>query len=270
MPKIYYPGDQYESGEYASALAIGDSWFWYPNNNIIGTLVRHPKILDSHSNVQVVGFNGAHLRDYVGAGKYAKNVDHFLSPGFSHGFSEFYISGAGNDAIQYRLALKQDCTGITDPKACLDIERLDIFCRDMSSALGSLIHNIRWAYRNDPGAKQPIFLNAYDYPVPDGRGFLSGHAWLQPAMNNAKVDQDLNFRRAVVKSLINVLVDEVFAKFHSKENLVILVDSRGTLDHSDESYRKDWTNEMHPTNQGFLKIVDKHWISALKSFGISS
>lgn len=269
MPRVYAPGDLYEPGEFAAALAIGDSWFWYPNNNILGTLVHHPDIRPEHSFIQNLGFNGAELQDYVGAGRHAKAVQHYLSPNFRHGFGEFYISGAGNDAVDYGLALSEDCSGISDPKACLDEARLDTLLRKISTALGGLIHDIRWAYRNDAAAKQPIFFHGYDYPVPDGRGFAGRTAWLKPAMDASRVDPDLKFRVAVARALIDRLNEEVFMQFHSPQNQVVHIDSRGTLSASGATYKKDWTNEMHPTNSGFAEIVEQHWIPELAKFGIA-
>lgn len=269
MSKVYAPGEQYGPGEFAAGLAIGDSWFWYLNNNILGTLIHHRDMFPDHSLIQNLGYNGAQLQDYVGAGQYADDVQHYLSPQFRHGFSEFYISGAGNDAVDYGLALATDCSGITDPKRCLDRGRLDNLLRKISTALGGLIHDIRWAYRNDVGAAQPIFIHGYDYPIPDGRGFAN-HGWLKPAMDAALVDKDRMFRVAVARELIDRLNDEVFVQFHSSQNRVIHIDSRGTLSSDPSKYKKVWTNEMHPTNRGFGEIVDQCWIPKLREFGIAS
>lgn len=269
MGKVYGPGEHYEAGEYPAALAIGDSWFWYPNNNILGTLTRHRLMNADHSRVQNVGFNGALLQDYVGAGRHSRSVQHYLSPNFSRGWSEFYISGAGNDVIAYGLALKGNCVGITDPKACLHEGRMNDLLRALSTSLGSLIHDIRWAYRKDPSASHPVFLNGYDYPIPDGRGFGGGKGWLAPAMDAAGVDGDIEFRKQVARELIDQLTDEVFKAFHSPSNLVIHIDSRGTLPTSAQEYGNYWTNEMHPTNLGFKTIIERQWLPALAQYGIA-
>lgn len=269
MGRVYAPGESYEPGEFPSALAIGDSWFWYPNNNILGTLTRHKLISADHSRVQSIGYNGALLQDYVGAGRYARSVEHYLSPNFSRGWSEFYISGAGNDVVAYGLALKQNCVGITDPDKCIHPGRMNDLLRSLSTSLGSLIHNIRWAYRNNPNAKYPIFLNGYDYPVPDGRGFAGGKGWLAPAMNQAGIEQDIEFRKMVARTVIDQIAEEVFKAFHSPENLVIYLDSRGTLPNTPLDYEKFWANEMHPTNVGFKAIVEQAWLPTLRNYGIA-
>ena len=33
MPHVYKPEERREIGNFPAALAIGDSWFWYVNNN---------------------------------------------------------------------------------------------------------------------------------------------------------------------------------------------------------------------------------------------
>ena len=214
---------------------------------------------------------GALLQEYSGAGKFANDVAHWLSPNFNQGFSEFYISGAGNDAINYHLALKPDCKGLSTPSNCIDPEGMDTLLRVTSEALGALIHNIRWAYRNDV-LQRPIFVHGYDYPVPDNRGFDIGiyksGPWLAPAMNDRNVDQDIGLRFGITKILIDRFNDEVFAQFDSPDNEIVHIDSRGTLSHDPMNYQDDWTNELHPTNSGFSKIFETHWVPELTKYGI--
>lgn len=272
MGKVYTPGEPDEPGQFCSALAIGDSWFWYPNQSIIQTLVNHKRTSMDHANVRLLGFNGAELQEYVGAGKYAKDVAHGLSPNFNQGFSEFYISGAGNDAVAYDLALKADCSTYTTAQDCIDPHGMDELLRKISEALGGLIHNIRWAYRNDTKTR-PIFLQGYDYPTPDGRGFKLGPiksgAWLAPAMNRCKVNQDMALRFEITRILIDRLNVEAFAPFDSPKNEIVHIDSRGTLSHNASDYKNDWANELHPTSNGFKKIFDKHWLPELLHYGIA-
>jgi hypothetical protein len=271
MGRIYYPGDQDQPGEFSSALAIGDSWFWYPNNNMLETLVRHRRTSDDHANVRLIGYNGALLQDYVGAGRYAKDVNHWLSPNFRDGFSEFYISGAGNDALDYQLALKQDCSPFTTAGDCIDAPGMDELLRKVSEALGALIHNIRWAYRDD-NLTRPIFIHGYDYPTPDNRGFVLGPIkagpWLASAMNQRQVRPDMLLRAGIMQILIDRLNDEVFSRFDSPDNEIVHIDSRGTLKHYPSQYKSDWTNELHPTSSGFRKLFDACWLPELAQYGI--
>jgi hypothetical protein len=50
---------------------------------------------------------------------------------------------------------------------------------------------------------------------------------------------------------------------------VIHIDSRETLSTS-SNYRSDWENELHPTHNGFGKIVEKRWLPILREFGIAT
>lgn len=271
MGKLYLPGEQDEPGAYASALAIGDSWFWYPNQNLMETLVRHPRTSMDHANVRLLGFPGAQLREYVGAGRYAKEVDRWLSPAFNGSFSEFYISGAGNDAVAYDLALKANCAQWTDPADCIDPDGMSTLLRGVSEALGALIHNIRWAYR-DSALKRPIFIHGYDYPTPDGRAFNLGPMktgpWLAPAMDKCFVRRDMALRFGITKILIDRLNKEVFACFDAPENEIVYIDCRRSLAHYPDSYKADWTNELHPTSAGFREIFESRWIPVLADHGI--
>lgn len=272
MPHIYKPEEHWstETG-FPAALAIGDSWFWYLNNSILGTLVHHPDLSDDHRNVQLVGYNGALLRDYVGDGKFADTVDHFLQPAYAEAFSEFYISGAGNDAVDVGLALRDDCSGARDAPSCIDDARMDELLGALLQTLRSLVAAIRAGTPNTV-LPRPIFIHGYDYPVPDGRGFgfglIRSGPWLAPAMDAARVPGDMALRTAIAQILIDRLNDDVFAPLHDPAAHVIHIDSRGIL-HRAGGYTDEWANEMHPTNLGFAKIFDAAWLPALRRYGIA-
>lgn len=269
---VYQKNDQWIEGEYPAILAIGDSWFWYPGNNILQALISNHDLRTDYSNIQAVGNNGALLQEYVGAGKYAPDVERNLIANTRKYYNVFMISGAGNDAVDYRLALKNDCSKISDAKDCLDPVGLDDLLRTVATAMGGLIHEIRWAYKDAVKQIRPIFIHGYDYPVPDGRGFdildipVTG-PWLKPALDTAKVKDDPAFRLAVVRELIDRL-NGLFKTFDDWRNDIVYIDSRGVLS-SGADYKKDWANELHPTSSGFNKIVAQRWIPILKQWGIA-
>ena len=269
MRRIYNVTEQWEAGEFPSGLAIGDSWFWYPNENLMRSLVHLPQLKEDNSTVQLLGFNGARLAEYVGAGRYAGDMKRYLSKGWREGFSEFYISGAGNDAIKLKLALKADCSAVVKAEDCFDEEGLAHLLRDMSSAIGSLIHDILWAYRNDNKPMKHIFIQGYDYPVPDGRGFLNHVGWLKPAMDGARVANDIGFREALAAYLIDKLNDDVFKPYHRPDHGIYHVDTRNTLSRAANNYKDDWANEMHPTSNGFAAIAQS-WLPSFKRAGLTT
>jgi hypothetical protein len=273
MAHIYKPEERWDNADigYPSALAIGDSWFWYVNNNILGTMINHPALSGDHRNVQLVGYNGARLRDYVGDGKYADTVEHFLRPGFVEVFSEFYISGAGNDAVDVDLALLDHRPPGTDAHGWIDAAGFDAMLFRLRQALTRLIASIRVAKHNSP-TLAPIFVHGYDYPIPDGRGFEFGliHAgpWLAPAMDRHGVPPDMALRDAIARLLIDRLNDDLLAPLAAVTPGVVYIDSRGILPR-DHTYRDYWSNEMHPTNLGFRRIFEHAWLPHLFEHGIA-
>jgi hypothetical protein len=273
MPHIYKPEERWDNADigYPSALAIGDSWFWYVNNNILGTMINHPALSDDHRNLQLVGYNGARLKDYVGDGKYADTVEHFLRPGFVEGFSEFYISGAGNDAVDVDLALFDHRPPGTDAHGWIDGRGMDDMLFRLRQALTRLIASIRVA-KHASATLAPIFVHGYDYPVPDGRGFEFGliHAgpWLAPALDRHGVPPDLALRSEIAQIMIDRLNDDLLAPLAAVTPGVVHIDSRGILPR-DHTYRDYWSNEMHPTNLGFRRIFEHAWLPHLFEHGIA-
>jgi hypothetical protein len=275
MP-IYAPGQTWNPGEFASILAIGDSWFWYPKNNLLQALSEHPQLKDPYRNIQLLGFNGAKISEYVdrnnARGKYARAFKRELNPQNSQFYVAVMISGGGNDAVDYGLALRSDCSGLTRAEDCIDPDGMDGLLKDISGALGLLIHDVLWEFHKQ---RRPvdIFLHGYDYPVPDGRGFdalifkLAG-PWLASAMDEVRVPSDPVLRKQVCRILID-RVNDTFAMFARPADGVHCVDCRNVL-RSDAQYLDDWANELHPTFDGFDKLVEQRWIPLLRQLGYAS
>ena len=265
--RIYMPGETWNAGEFASLLAIGDSWFWYPRNNILQALAGHPRLKDPYRTMQLLGYNGAKLEQYV-FGRYAKQLAHELRAQNRMYYSAVLVSGAGNDAVDYRLGLFRDCSAKSAPDQCIDDEGMDAMLGRLGTALGALIYQVWRAFGKD-GRQPDIFLHTYDYPVPDGRGFslvslkVTG-PWLAQAMDECRVPPDMALRRAICRTLIDRLRDE-FARYADAAKKIHLIDSRGCLVAPD--YRSDWDNELHPTARGFERIVDQRWIPRLAELG---
>lgn len=271
--RIYAPGETWDAAQFPPLLAIGDSWFWYPGNNLLRALAAHPRLREPYRNIQMLGFNGAKIAEYVdrgsARGRYAKAFRRELSPRNVGYYTTVLISGGGNDAVDYGLALRPDCGGLERPEDCVDPEGLDDLMRDISGALGLLIHDVLWAFRRQ-NRPVDLFVHGYDYPVPDGRGFdalmfrVAG-PWLAPAMDARGVAQDAALRRGICRALIDGLNDTLRGFARPSEG-VHFVDSRSVL-RGDAQYREDWDNEMHPTAEGFRRIVDARWIPLLASLG---
>ncbi len=276
MP-IYLPGDTPVGGAYPSILAIGDSWFWYPKNNILQALSEHPALKDPYRNIQVLGYNGAAMSQYVDRndirGRYARELQYQLSPNQSSGYSAVMISGGGNDAVDYGLALRKDCTGIRNADQCMDPAGLGGLLDDITGALDIMLYEIARAFVSRPRPVD-VFIHGYDYPVPDGRPFtLAGlrfmGPWLKPALDAARVDAaDMDLRKAVCRNLIDAL-NGAFESYDNHAQAVHYINSRGVLS-SGANYTQDWDNELHPTFAGFKSIVDQRWIPILAREGYAT
>jgi hypothetical protein len=268
--RIYKPGETWNPSEFASILAIGDSWFWYPKNNVLQAVLEHRALKDDFRNIQMAGYNGAAINQFVGAGKYAATLQKELSPDASKYYSAVMISGGGNDAVDYKLALKADCNGLSVAKDCIDADGLDGLVRGISGSLGLMIHDIAWAFGKQDRMAD-VFIHGYDYSVPDGRcfsiaGLDIGGAWLKPALDGAKVAMDNMPLRTAICALLIDEVNTTLARFDNPALGVHYIDCRGVL-RQDANYKDDWDNELHPTFSGFTKIVDQRWIPVLRSAG---
>lgn len=270
MAVYYGRAAQIQPGAFPSILAIGDSWFWYPlptGYNLLQTL--SDRVLKPvYSNILSLGYVGATLEEYV-EGRYAPDFRNELGPLNAPYYSAVFISGAGNDAVDYSLALEENCTGIGNPDDCFNDARFDELLKNLSKWLAILIHEIQWAFRDRAPERQPhVFVHCYDYAPPDGRGArfagipLPFGPWLKPAMDKAFVRDDPVFRQAVVKRLIDRIHD-TFA-LHDDGQTVHLVDSRNCLNPAE-----DWDNELHPNTQGFRKLAEGPWRKALQVYGFA-
>lgn len=274
MARIYSWDQDWAPGEFPAMLAIGDSWFWYPGNNLLEALHRHPRLFPDYANLVRLGENGALLADYVDVpgrpGKFAGQLARQFRPGFADAFSFLLLSGAGNDAVDYRLGLRPDCRHAQDAEQCIDPDGMHRLMSRITLSLSMLLHEAMWSWG---GARSPrVLMHTYDYAVPDGRGFALagltlGGPWLAPAMDVCRVPADAALRQQVVVRLIDEL-HQALARYHDPARGIWVIDSRGVLD-SGPDYRQDWANELHPTASGFDAIVDQRWIPVLAEIGIA-
>jgi hypothetical protein len=276
--RIYLPGDVVDAAHYPSILAIGDSWCWYPGNNLLQAIAQNARTRAPYKNIQIIGYNGAELAEYVTyddvTGPHANEVERQLSKNFEQYYSAVVISGAGNDAIKYGLALKSNCNGIDDADQCLDAAGIGGLLERVRGCMKVLLDQVEAAFAHrKPHQPVYVFLHGYDYPVPDGRGFTLGGVvtltgpWLQPALEKAGVDPSI--RQDVCRRLIDRLNDTISA-FHDPAKRIHFINSRGVLDSSPANYKTDWHNEMHPTLAGFNKVVESRWIPVLSNLGFAN
>ncbi len=150
-----------DSGEMVKVLAIGDSWFHYPANNLITPL--HEAL--ERPTTYVIGENGARA-DELCAGHWLASFRSMLA---DYPTIELVaISAGGNDFagigdLDARI-LRPDCTGAPSADACYRPgQPVGVFA-DVANAYRILIAAVA-AARPDA----TILLHNYDYAIPDGK-----------------------------------------------------------------------------------------------------
>ena len=265
---VYYDPMKIESGHFPAMLAIGDSWFWYPfSSNLLAELSAVVK--PDYSNILTLGRVGATLQSYA-VGAYAKAFRRELEPKNAQFYSAILISGAGNDAVDWQLGLKADCSGILNAFDCLDAARMETLMSDLQGWMLALIGEVHDAY-DFAGLRHPdIFIHCYDYAPPNGEparfpllGFQLLGPWLAPAMDSARVIPSYPLRQHIMRILIDEL-QKTFLELESSTQRVHVIASAGTLDPD-----LDWANELHPNGGGFQKLIHGPWLARLQDAGFA-
>lgn len=239
-------------------VAEGDSWFDFPFSDVLNELE------DEH-NWEVV--SSAHKGDRVEDMAYdfsqLSSLERELRKLSQKGETPraFLLSGGGNDIAGDELAvmLNHKRSGL-DP---LNAKVLDgVFQDRLAAAIVAVASGITTLSENLFGERIPILMHGYDRPVPDGRGFLGGAwilpgPWLEPSFRR-KGFSDLAETTGLMADLIdrfNALVKSIAGG--SGLSHLHYVDLRGTLsnDLTNRKYRKSWTDELHPTGDGFRDVA---------------
>jgi len=239
-------------------VAEGDSWFDYPLHDVL-------KILeDDHGyDVESVAHKGDRVEDMAYSDgqleEFTRRIEKLLRNG-SIPPRAILLSGGGNDVAgdEFGLLLNHRASSIAGLNHAV-VEGI-INERIMGSYL-TIIQNITNICVNRIGHPLPIIVHGYDYPVPDGRGFLGGWwflpgPWFEPGFREKgfKVIQE---RIDIVKTLIDIFNEMLKIVTSRPEfNHVHFVDLRKTLS-TGNNYQDDWGNELHPTEKGFKKITNK-------------
>jgi lysophospholipase L1-like esterase len=238
-------------------IAEGDSWFDYPMQDVL-RLLEDDHLFD----VESVAHKGDCVEDMAHSPgqfeEFARRLEKLLRDGKQP--RAILLSGGGNDIAGDEFAILLNHAASTLPAINEDIVRgvIDVRLKEAYASIISALTTIATSFLGRP---IPIVTHGYDYPVPDGRGFLGGFwklpgPWLQPGFRK-KGHDDLRKNTLLIGQLIdrfNKVLSEVsaipqFAHVH-------YLDLRGTLKH-DASYKKHWANELHPNATGFDLVTKK-------------
>lgn len=238
-----------------SLLLVGDSWFWYPVDNLaveIGAKLRQQVLL-------VVGRNGAEAAEW--ASKYRQEIDRAFKL-YATGVRALLLSGGGNDIAgmdDFLRLLQPDCSQAVTVDDCFAPGQPDTVMDSIDVAYRELV--TRFRSRNKDA---PVFLHQYDYAWPTGKGLFGPADWLKAPMDAAKVPAAL--RRPLFKQLIGLLkLKQIDMSLDPALGTVVVMDTAGVLPEDDDSM---WANELHPTPSGFRRIVRQAVVPALHDSGI--
>lgn len=248
---------QIQPGDTPTVLAIGDSWFWYPRNNLAIPLHRILNRSQTHV-VLVRGHNGAEAVEYE-SGPIRKQIEWDLDKklGYGRTIRAVFLSGGGNDFAgrdDMEAVLKENCSNISEESQCFRDGQPGQLFQTVQKALLSVVDLVQDKL---PGI--PVFVHGYDYAIPSGKGFLGLGQWLQYPMDETKVSREI--QQAVVNDLIDTFA-EMLEDAARKRPALHFVDNRQTLS------ANQWANELHPTPRGFNKLA-RVWEPSLKNAGLA-
>ena len=243
-------------------VAAGDSWFDYPFPFDDDILIQ---LHDLHGyNIESSARHGDRIENMPYSGgqldKFRRCVDKLHDQGVIP--KAALLSGGGNDFAGGEFGMLLNSAPSTIEGWNLDILK-GLIAERINNAYRVFILAINQISQEILGKTIPILVHGYDYPVPDGRGFLGGGIfpgpWLKPGFDE-KLFTDLpsttDMMRAIIDQFNTMLSalpnDPTLGEIH-------YIDLRGTLSTVviDDAYKVDWNNELHPTQKGFIEIAQK-------------
>jgi len=246
-------------------LAVGDSWFDYPLHDVLTKLDDHYGY-----NIEPSAHKGDPLEamvSHVGQlDKFARCLDKIIALGATP--KAILLSGGGDDVAGAEFGMLINNVDLPSPgwneeviAGVIDVRIANAF-RQMFLSLNAICQKrLQRTF--------PILTHGYDYPVPDGRGFLGGWGplpgpWLKPGFDEKLFgDPVANTQMMVVLiDRFNTMLQKV-ASEAGFEN-VNYINLRGILSNAAANYTDWWANELHPTGDtlfghqdGFLAVATK-------------
>jgi len=241
-------------------VAEGDSWFDYPFFDVLEELE------DGYNyDIESVAHKGDSAEEMAydpnQLAGLARKLERLKREGRTP--RAVLLSGGGNDIAgeAFAFLLNHKKSGLPPVNASMVVGLVDERLRTTIVSLASAVTEL---CRQSFGSKIPALIHGYDYPVPDGRGYLGGFwtlpgPWLEPGFRQ-KGYQDLQERVDVMVTLIdhfNALLEGV-AGGPGLEHLEY-VNLRGVLSNrlQGRRYKTWWSDELHPTERGFAEIAGR-------------
>jgi hypothetical protein len=238
--------------------AIGDSWFDYPFHDVLKDLediYGYDVESTAHAGdpIEKMAYHLGQLDDFP------RKLDKIKALGAVP--RACLLSGGGDDIAGNEFGMLLN--NAFSPISGWDKEIVQGLLSDrIETAFVTMITCLDALIRERFDKSLPLLVHGYDYPVPDGRGYLgvSGHylfgPWLEPGFRE-KNFTDLPVRIQMMRDVIdrfNGILQALAIRF----TFVRYIDVRNTLSTVlPDAYKAWWDNELHPTEKGFEKVTEK-------------
>ncbi|EAQ96685.1 hypothetical protein [Congregibacter litoralis] len=243
-------------------VAEGDSWFAYPKKwiafgadmNIVHHLEAKVKQTDT-VNLLRMASNGDEAVGMT-SGKQLKTLYKVLKKNRDY-VRLLMFSGGGNDIVGKNdmLPLLEEYTGQTDFKDCINMPRFEAKIEAIVLAYQRLI----WLCEDVmPNAK--IVTHTYDIAKPWDQGaeffwgLIKSKPWVYPYLVRRNIPR--KFHLPIIEFMLNEFANGVthLAQQQAAGGRLVVTPTQYTLR---PGSKKDWLNEIHPTEDGFEKIFKK-------------
>jgi len=247
-------------------VAAGDSWFDYPLHDVLKLLE------DEHGySTESAAHRGDPMESIAFQDGQRDKLSRCVDKVKAHGVipKAVLLSGGGDDIAGKEFGMLLN--NAMSPNAGWNDEIVEgVLNQRILIAYKFMIAFINSLCQKDLGQILPILVHGYDYPVPDGRGFLGGWPfpgpWLEPGFNE-KLFSNLAKNAGLMHDIIERF-NQMLSKLAQDPAFVNVhyVDLRNTLstDLNNDAYQDWWANELHPTKKGFQAVTNK-FADALKT-----
>jgi lysophospholipase L1-like esterase len=242
-------------------VALGDSWFDYPFHDVLKELEDgHGFTIQSTAKagdpIEAMAYHGGQLDNF------ARSLEKIKAQGATP--KAVLLSGGGDDIAgkEFGMLLNSAFSPIGGWAAgVVDY----VLGERILLAYQTIVHTVtQLCTQISQVAEIPVLVHGYDYPVPDGRGFLGGWLflpgpWLEPGFKEKLFSDD---QLAQTTAMMQTVIDQFNAMLQglaadpSLPNLRY-IDLRGTLSNNLANYKDWWANELHPTEKGFAAVAEK-------------
>ena len=235
-------------------LAVGDSWFDYPIHDIL------TRLEDNYGyNIESSAHRGDPVETMVSRvgqlDKFARCMDKIAALGATP--KAILVSGGGDDIAGKEFGMLINNIDLTPIPGWNDQVIAGVIDTRIAAAYRLILLSINSLCQKNLGRTFPILVHGYDYPVPDGRGFLGGGwllpgPWLKPGFDE-KLFTDIDVTTQMMTTIIdrfNTMLQNLVQE-PGVQN-VTYIDLRKTLSNSQANYKDWWANEIHPNAGGIF------------------